>query len=129
MATKLEIWEDALQRVLSFIDRRLEEKYGRLYPLHPARPATGTTGNPQYDGLFRVTAVFSAGIGSRLGKGYLFRVEIVTLSRVKPEVRAAVEEEAADMLRKGLKEVFPGRDLSVDRDNGVLKIYGDLSLD
>ena len=129
MATKLEIWEDALQRVLSFIDRRLEEKYGRLYPLHPARPATGTTGNPQYDGLFRVTAVFSAGIGSRLGKGYLFRVEIVPLSRVKPEVRTAVEEEAADMLRKGLKEVFPGRDLSVDRDNGVLKIYGDLSLD
>ena len=129
MATKLEIWEDALQRVLSVIDRRLEEKYGRLYPLHPARPATGTTGNPQYDGLFRVTAVFSAGIGSRLGKGYLFRVEIVTLSRVKPEVRAVVEEEAADMLRKGLKEVFPGRDLSVDRDNGVLKIYGDLSLD
>ena len=41
----------------------------------------------------------------------------------------SVEEEAADMLRKGLKEVFPGRDLSVDRDNGVLKIYGDLSLD
>lgn len=125
----LEAWEDALQRVLSFADRALEARYGGRWPLHPARPAEGVAANPQYDGLFRVTASFSAGYGSALGAGYVLRTDIVTLSPVSPEDRAAVEDEAVALVREGLKREFPGRALSVDRDGPVWKIHGDLSLD
>jgi hypothetical protein len=128
VATKLERWEDALQRVLSLVDRTLEERHGARWPLHPARPPDGVAANPQYDGLFRVTASFSAGYGSERGPGYLLRVEPVTLSSVPPEERAALEDEAAALLREGLAREFPGRDLRVERDGGVYKIFGDLSL-
>jgi hypothetical protein len=33
------------------------------------------------------------------------------------------------MLRAGLPEAFPGRELSVERDGPVFKIFGDLSID
>ena len=128
MAETLENWEDALQRVLSFVDGALEDRWGGRWPLHPARPPRGSAANPQYDGLFRVTAAFSAGFGSALGPGYLFRVDMVTLSRVPPEERARIEDEAAALLREGLAREFPGRDLRVDRDGPCFKIYGDLSL-
>ena len=128
MATKLELWEDALQRVLSFVDRTLEKRHGDRWPLHPARPPHGTAANPQYDGLFRVTAAFSAGYGSEQGPGSLFRVEPVTLAAVPPEARAALEEEAVGLLREGLLHEFPGRDLRVERDGPAYKIVGDLSL-
>ena len=128
MATRRELWEDALQRVLSFVDRTLEARHGARWPLHPARPPDGTAANPQYDGLFRVTASFSAGYGSERGPGYLFRVEPVTLSSVPPEERAALEDEAVALLRDGLRREFPDRDLRVERDGGAYKIFGDLSL-
>ena len=124
--TRLESFEDTLHGVLSEIDGALEERWGARWPLHPARP--GTAANPQYDGLFRVTASFSAGFGSALGPGYVFRVELSTLRNVPPEVRAEIEEEAARLLRAGLARAFPGRDLRVDRDGSVYKIHGDLSL-
>ena len=127
MAT-LEAFEDALHGVLSEIDGALEERWGARWPLHPARPPRGTAANPQYDGLFRVTAAFSAGFGSKLGPGYLFRVEMSTLSRVPEAAREEIEAEAARLLREGLARAFPGRDLRVDRDGRVLKIHGDLSL-
>ena len=75
-----------------------------------------------------MTAAFSAGYGSERGPGYLLRAEPVTLSSVPPEERAALEEEAAALVREGLKREFPGRDLRVERDGGVYKIFGDLSL-
>lgn len=128
MSIELENWEDKLQLALSRIDTRLEEKYGGMYPLHPARPKAGSTANPQYDGLFRVTAVFSAGIGSVHGKGYLFRVEMVSLASIPEQILAAIEEESVDMLRTELAQIFPGRRLSVERDGSIFKIYGDLSL-
>lgn len=126
--TRLEAFEDTLYGVLSEIDGALEERWGARWPLHPARPPRGTAANPQYDGLFRVTASFSAGFGSALGPGYVFRVELSTLRNVPPEVRAEIEEEAARLLRAGLARAFPGRDLRVDRDGSVYKIHGDLSL-
>lgn len=126
--TRLEAFEDTLHGVLSEIDGALEERWGARWPLHPARPPRGTAANPQYDGLFRVTASFSAGFGSALGPGYVFRVELSTLRNVPPEVRAEIEEEAARLLRAGLARAFPGRDLRVDRDGSVYKIHGDLSL-
>ena len=126
--TALEAFEDKLHGVLSEIDGALEERFGSRWPLHPARPPRGAAANPQYDGLFRVTASFTAGYGSKLGPGYVFRVEISTLADVPEADRRAVEEEAVALLRDGLAKAFPGRDLRVDRDGAGYKIHGDLSL-
>lgn len=125
---KLEEWEGRLYSLLREIDGVLEDKYGKLYPLHPARPERGETANPQYDGLFRITASYSAGYGSKLGPGYIFRVEVVTFETVPDEERLKFETEAMQMAEEGLKRVFPERELSVARDGNVIKIYGDLSL-
>lgn len=125
---KLEEWEGRLYTLLREIDDVLEDKYGKLYSLHPARPERGETANPQYDGLFRITASYSAGYGSKLGPGYIFRVEVVTFETVPDEELLKFETEAMQMAEEGLKRVFPERELSVARDGNVIKIYGDLSL-
>ena len=127
--TSLERFEDTLHGVLSEIDGALEERWGARWPLHPARPPRGAAANPQYDGLFRVTASFTAGYGSKWGPGYLFRVEASTLATVPEADREAIEEEAVALLRDGLAKAFPGRDLRVDRDVAGYKIHGDLSLE
>ena len=126
--SSLEDFEDRLHGVLSEIDGALEERFGSRWPLHPARPPRGAAANPQYDGLFRVTASFTAGYGSKFGPGYVFRVEASTLASVPESEREAIEEAAVALLREGLARAFPGRDLRVDRDGPVLKIHGDLSL-
>lgn len=125
---KLLEWEHRLHGVLQQVDAMLEDQYGHEWPLHPARPPRGTTANAQYDGLFRVTASFSAGYGSEVGRGYVFRVEMVTLASIPVDVRERIEASAADDLRLLLPEVFPGQELHVSRDGGVFKIHGDLSL-
>jgi len=129
MNPKLAKWEERLYEILREIDVKLEDKYGARWPLHPARLRRGAAANPQYDGLFRITASFSAGYGSKHGPGYIFRVEIVTLSEVPVKIKEAIEAEAAVLLEKGLLEAFPGRSMSVDRDGAVYKIFGDLSID
>ncbi len=126
--TALEAFEDKLHGVLSEIDGALEERFGSRWPLHPARPPRGAAANPQYDGLFRVTASFTAGYGSKFGPGYVFRVEASTLASVPESEREAIEEAAVALLREGLARAFPGRDLRVDRDVAGYKIHGDLSL-
>ena len=126
--TALEAFEDRLHGVLSEIDGALEERFGSRWPLHPARPPRGAAANPQYDGLFRVTASFTAGYGSKFGPGYVFRVEASTLASVPESEREAIEEAAVALLREGLARAFPGRDLRVDRDVAGYKIHGDLSL-
>ena len=129
MNPKLAQWEAKLDSVLHEVDIKLEAKYGKNWPLHPARPQTGTAANPQYDGLFRLTASFSAGYGSRLGAGYVLRVELVTLNLIPDDEREAIEETAVRMVRTGLKKAFPNRYLAIERDGPVYKIYGDLDLD
>ena len=129
MNPKLAKWEDRLHAILHDIDSKLEDKYGKIAPLHPARPARGDAGSPQYDGLFRVTAPFTAGYGSGLGAGYLFRIEFVTLSRIAPDVVSKIKSEAVAMLKKELDMAFPGKNLSVDQDGASYKIHGDLSLE
>ena len=124
----LEAFEAALDGVLADADRALEARWGGRWPLHPARPAAGQAANPRYDGLFRVTAAFTAGYGSERGPGYLLRTEPATLARVPDAERVALEDEAAALVRDGLARAFPGRALHVARDGGVYKIYGDLSL-
>ncbi|MBR1608435.1 MAG: hypothetical protein IJ678_02335 [Kiritimatiellae bacterium] len=126
--TALERWEDALGRVLAAADVALEERHAGRWPLHPARPPHGTAANPQYDGIFRVTAVYTAGYGSALGPGYVLRAEVPTLSAVSAADREAIEAEAAELVRSGLAREFPGRDLRVERDGASWKIVGDLSL-
>lgn len=128
MNPNLAKWEARLHKLIRKIDHVLEERYGDVWPLHPSRPKRGTAANPQYDGLFRVTAAFSAGYGSRLGPGYIVQVEIVTLSQVSADIREKIEQKAVEMLRAGLPEAFPGRELSVERDGPVFKIFGDLSI-
>jgi hypothetical protein len=125
---KVEEWESRLKRVFDLVDDHLEEKYGRKYPLHPARPARGVTANKSHDGLFNVGASFSAGYGSERGPGYVVEVRMVTLTRVPRYVRDRIEEEAAELLREELPKEFPDRELRVERDGPVYKIHGDLRL-
>ena len=124
----LEEFEEKLDGVLAETDRALEARRGGRWPLHPARPPAGAAANPRYDGLFRVTAAFTAGFGSEKGPGYLLRTEPATLASVPPDEKAALEDEAASLVREGLARAFPGRNLRVERDGGPYKIFGDLSL-
>jgi hypothetical protein len=125
---KVEEWESRLRAVFDRVDEYLEEKYGHKYPLHPARPARGTTSSKAHDGLFNLGASFSAGYGSRRGPGYVVEVRMVTLTRVPQYIRDRIEEEAVERLREELPKEFPDRDLKVERDGPVYKIYGDLHL-
>ena len=124
----LERWETRLKKVFSRIDDHLEEKYGHLYPLHPARPARGKTASKAQDGLFNIGASYSAGFGSSFGPGYVVEVRLVTLSRGPDEIRRQIEVEVVELLRRELPRAFPGRELEVARDGNIYKIYGDLRL-
>ena len=122
------LWESRLKRIFVKLDEYLEERYGRRYPLHPARAQRGSTANNAYDGLFNVGASFSAGIGSEYGPGYVVEVRMVTLSHIPVKVRAEIEDIALKYLRRELPVEFPDRELKVERDGQIYKIYGDLSL-
>ena len=124
----VEMWERKLKAVFDAIDDALEEKYGRLFPLHPSRPRRGATSNREQDGLFNIGASFSAGFGSSRGRGYVIDVDMVTLSAVPADVRSLVLADVVTMLRRMLPESFPNRELRVEQDGNVFKIYGDLSL-
>ncbi len=121
-------WEQDLKRIFDGIDHELEERYGADYALRPNRPERGATANPEDDGLFNVGASFSAGYGSKRGRGYIISVRMATINRIPPPVQDHMEEEVAAMLRARLPEAFPGRDLRVERDGHVFKITGDLRL-
>ncbi len=121
-------WEERLKAVFDEIDHELEDRYGSRYSLHPARAARGDTANPEDDGLFRLGASFSAGFGSRHGRGYVVEMRMVTLDHVPRAFGERLLEEVAAALREKLPRAFPGRDLHVDRDGHVYKIHGDLSL-
>ncbi len=125
---KLLIWEKKLKTLFDKIDDNLEEKYGKLYPLHPRRAKRGSTSDKEQDGLFNVGASYSLGIGSRHGAGYIIEVRLVTLSRVHMEIRTQIEEEVIRILQRELPDIFPQQKLNVDRDGNVYKIYGDLNL-
>lgn len=121
-------WEEKLKAVFDEIDQDLEAKYGAHYPLHPARAPDGETVNPEQSGLFNVGASFTAGFGSKHGRGYVVEVGMATLSDVPAEVRREIEREVARQLRERLPAAFPGKELKVEPDVSGFKIYGDLSL-
>lgn len=121
-------FERRLKQLFDQLDAELEDRWGTEYPLHPARAQRGRTGNPESDGLFNVGASFSAGYGSEHGKGYVIEVRMVTLSRVDPDERERIQEEAARRIDELLSEYFPDRHLDVVRDGDLYKITGDFSL-
>ncbi len=125
---KLIEWEHTLKSMFDDIDDCLEDKYGNLYPLHPNRTIRGGTSNKESDGLFNVGCAFSAGYGSRLGRGYVIEVHMSTLSEIPVEIKKIIEKETAELVRAKLKTFFPNRELNVEKDGNIYKIFGDLSL-
>ena len=125
---RVEAMEERLHAALERVDAELERRHGDRYGLHPARQPHGTAARRQYDGLFEVTAGFSAGYGSTHGPGYAVNLRVVTLEHVPPEVREAFETEAVGLLEAELKAAFPARELEIVRDVHGLKIVGDLKL-
>lgn len=120
---RAEEFEARLKAVFDRIDRRLEQKYGRRFPLHPSRAAHGRTANPEDDGLFDVGAAFSAA-----GGGYVIEVRLATLAEVPQKVRQRIEREVVEWLERELPRAFPERRLVVERDGPRYRIAGDLSL-
>lgn len=121
-------FEASLKRLFDSVDDHLEERYGGVYQLHPARARRGATANKAQDGLFNVGATFTPGFGSKLGRGYIVQVDMVTLERVPADVRESIEQEVADLVSEKLPYYFPHRRLRVDRDRNSYKIHGDLRL-
>ena len=125
---RVEEWEAKLNTLLKHVDATLEAQMGTQYSLHPARPDHGSTANPQNDGLIRITASFTPGFGSKLGKGYVLQFDLVTLEEVSKAQRDQLEQEAVRLIQARLEATLPGRNLRVLRDDHVWKIIGDLSL-
>jgi hypothetical protein len=125
---KLRDFEDRLRVLFREVDRRLEDRWGDAFVVHPNRPRRGATANPEADGLFEVAADFTVGIGSSLGRGYLVSLRVATLERVPPVRFEAFMEEAAETVRELLPRHFPERSLQVVRDGERFKIVGDFSL-
>ncbi|MFP4563277.1 MAG: hypothetical protein ACLFRY_08185 [Spirochaetia bacterium] len=118
-------WERKLKVVFDEIDDYLEDIYGGRYKLHPARPARGKTANKGHDGLFNVGATFSAGFGSKYGRGYVVEVDMVTLESVPREVQMNIEADVMRLLREKIDTYMPEQRVSIDKDGNVIKIYGD----
>ncbi|MBN2041688.1 MAG: hypothetical protein JW864_16750 [Spirochaetes bacterium] len=121
-------WEKKLKQMMDEIDDYLEKKYGDMYPLHPSRRGRGKTSNKEHDGLFNIGSAFSPGFGSDKGKGYIVDIDMVTLSHVPDDVVMQIESEVVFLIKEKLSAYFPDRELNVEKDGSVIKIYGDLSL-
>lgn len=120
--------EQRMKIMFDEIDDWLEDRYGRDYPLHPNRPRRGRTSNREMDGLFNIGADFTPGYGSRLGRGYIVRVRMSTLSQIPEQIRKKILDDVEQQVSLKLPENFPGRGLNVSKDGNLLKITGDFSL-
>lgn len=121
-------WEKLLKQLLDEVDDALEDQFGSSWQRHPARPERGSTANKAHDGLFDITANFSLGIGSEIGRGYSIDIHIATLDSISTDLRRTIENTALNIIREKLPEHFPERSLSISRDGSLLKLHGDLSL-
>ena len=121
-------WEKKLYSLILEVDHYLEKRYGDNFRRHPARPPHGQTSSVSQDGVFSVTSNFSLGLGSQHGRGYTIDIKIVTLETVDPDTREAIEKDAIGKMRELLPDYFPDRELHLQQDGNVIKLYGDLSL-
>lgn len=125
---KMITWERTMKAMFDDIDDWLEDKYGEEFSLHPNRSGRGKTANKEMDGLFNVGADFTAGYGSRLGRGYVIQVRMSTLEHIPVEIQKSIETDVESLVREKLPIFFPGRKLELERDGNLLKIIGDFSL-
>lgn len=125
----LEEWEAKLKEAFDNVDHYLEDTYGTDYQLKPTRLKRGRAPTPDADGLFDLGVAFAAGFGSSFGPGYVFQVRMATLDHIPTEVKQRIEQETVDHIRSELARLFPDRDLNVERDGAVYKVFGDLNLD
>jgi hypothetical protein len=124
---QVESWEAKLKQLFDEIDDELEQRFGSLYDLHPSRAQRGSTSNKEQDGLFDIGASFSAGFGSKEGRGYVLDVDMITLDKVPSDVQTHIEKVVVEKIREKLPKFFPGRDIDVKKDGRIFKILGDLS--
>ncbi|MBN2416572.1 hypothetical protein JXO52_12060 [bacterium] len=120
-------WELRLKGLLDSLDDELEHRYGDELPLHPSRKARGNTANKAHDGLFDITANFSLGIGSKTGRSYVIDIHLATLEKVPADLQEKINDTAVATLKKKLPEFFPGAALDISRDQGTIRLHGDLS--
>jgi len=78
------------------------------------RPGRGHTSNKSSDGLFNIGAAFSAGFGSRFGRGWVVDVSMVTLSKIPENVKLQIDKEVIAELKRLLIEYYPERDEFTD---------------
>ena len=126
--TKVLGWERRLKKVFDEIDHILEEEYHGALPLHPRRPARGTTANPEADGLFNVGASYTTGLGTEHGEGYSVDIRLSSLKNVSPELRQEVNARVKALLEEKLPLAFPENRLAVTAHGFGLKIHGDVSV-
>ncbi len=125
---KSEAWDRALQTAVEAVDREMERRHGQRFKLGWNRAASGTTANPQMDGIFNIGVKFTLGYGSLYGRGYLLDVQLSTSELPSPALRAQWEKEAAELMQHQLAQIFPERNLKLERDGRNYKITGDFSL-
>lgn len=128
MDKRTEEMEHRLFEALEKTDAEMERRYGTAFRLHPARLPDGKAATRQYDGLFSLSAGFSAGFGSQYGPGYALDLRMVTLDAVPEDFRAKFEQEAIDLLQVELDREMPERQLKIVRDTNGWKIVGDLHI-
>jgi hypothetical protein len=127
-ALKVIEWERRLKKVFDEIDGVLESEYQNELPLHPNRPAKGTTSNPEADGLFNVGASYTTGLGSAEGDGYAVDIRLSSLKAVSTELRQKVNQRVKELLAEKLKTAFPENEMTVSENGHGLKISGDISV-
>lgn len=120
--------EDQLFDALENTDAEMERRYGDRFDLHPARLPNGEAARRQYDGLFSLSAGFSAGFGSKFGPGYALDLRMVTLDAVPDSFRIQFESEAIEFLQAELDRIMPERKMKIVKDVNGWKIIGDLHI-
>lgn len=126
--TKLEQWEKTLREALDGVDVQLEQLYADKLIRRAGRPASGETSSRKYDGLFALNAMFSLGVNTGDGPGYVIDIRTATAGSVSPEMREAIMVDAAALLLPAIAAAFPGRELQVTRFGDRFRLTGDMDL-
>ncbi len=125
---KTEAWDRAVQAAIVATDHEMERLYGAGVQLRRNRPQSGSTANPQMDGLFNINLVFTNGANSLLGRGYSLDIEVGSNEDPSPEMTERYTESCRKILEAELQKSLPGRNLHFERDGDRWKLQGDFSL-